>query len=209
MLNTLYRELQDRLISRGVETFNKYWYVVGIPPANTSNPSYQVYLDYVGYFDGNQVWPNWRLPPDCLKPMELWQRQTGNNFWTRMTCVADAISTRPIVPFFNVWDYQTDILYLPPASQSNDIKIKGLCYAPDITTVNSPVLVARCQSALALRLCERVSGQRGGLEMMAAWNKQAEAAEDMIVNRTARKESYQAFFRIPFRGRRSNRGRGW
>jgi hypothetical protein len=207
MLGRLYRELQDRLISASVETFNKYGYINGIPPASTSNPSSQVFLNYIGYFDGNEMQASWKLPPDLLKPLEVWERQSGNNFWVPLVPVSDSISTRPIMPFYNNWDYQNDTLYLPPANQTNDLKLKYLCYAPDITTVSSPVLIPRCQSALAYRMAAEVAKQRGGLEMAAVWSKDAETAEAEIINRTARRESYQAFFRIPFRRRRSGRGR--
>lgn len=207
MLNRLYRELQDRLISASVETFNKYGYINGIPPANTNNPSFQVWLNYQSYFDGNENLAAWHLPPDLLKPLELWQRQAGNNFWVPMKPVSDAIETAPIVPYFNVWDYQNDKLLLPPASQTNDIKLKYLCYAPDITSPSSPVLIARCQSALAYRMASEVAKQRGGLEMAAVWAKDADTAEAEIINRTARRESYQAFFRRPFRSHRGGRGR--
>lgn len=207
LLNKLYRELQDRLISASVETFNKYGYILGIPPANTSNPSSQVYLNYVGYFDGQNVQPNFKLPPDLLKPLEIWERQTGNNFWVPMKSAADSISTRPITPFYKIWDFETDTLYLPPGSQTNDLKLKYLCYAPDITTVNSPILVARCQSALSYRMAAEVAKGRGGLEMAAVWTQDAKDHEAAIINRSARKEQYQSFVRKPFRQRRAARGR--
>lgn len=208
LLNKLYRELQDRLISAGVETFNKYGEIDDIPPAATSNPSDPVYFTYASYFNGQEALADWHLPPDMLKPLELWQRQTGNNYWIPMKCVSDAIETRPIVPFMNVWDFQNDKLYVPAFSQSNDIKLKYLCYAPDITDVNSPVLIARCQSALSYRMASETAKTRGGLEMAAVWAKDADNFEAAIVNRTARKESYQAFFRKPFRNSSRSRRSG-
>src|SRR5580658_4868802 len=110
LLGKLYRELQDRLISAGVETFNKYGYIVGIPPANTTNPSIQVYLNFNSYFDGNEMQASWYLPADMLKPLEVWERQTGNNLWVPMRQAADSISTRVIKPFFSIWDYEADTL---------------------------------------------------------------------------------------------------
>lgn len=207
LMNLKYRELQDRLISNGVETYNKYGYLYGIPPANTSNPSSQVSIDFAGFFDGQNKWAKWTLPVDCLKILEMWERQSGNNYWSQMTPVADSISTRPIMPFFHEWDYETDVLYLPPQNQTNDLKFKYLCYAPDITTVNSPILVARCQSALAYRVAAEIAKMRGGLEMAGIWNQDADNYEKAIVNRTARSEAYKSFFRLPFRGRRGGRGR--
>ena len=207
LLNVVYRTLQDELIKRGVETFSKYGFILGIPPADTSNPSSQVWINYSGYFDGQEVLADFILPPDLLKPLELWERQSGNNFWVPMVPAADSLSTRPIVPFFNTWDYQTDTLFLPPANQTNDLKLKYLCYAPDLTSVSSSVLVPRCQTALAKRFLAEVAKQRGGLEMAAVWTKDGDYAVDMIVDRSARRQAYVKSFRQPFRMRRSYRGR--
>ena len=208
LLNVTYRELQDRLISRSVETFNEYWEIIGVPPADTSNPSDLVWFDYQSYFDGNQNQGKWHLPPNMLKPLEMWQRQTGNNRWILMKMVPDAIETSVIKPYPDLWDYQSDKIYMRPFSQTNDFKIKGLCYAPDLTDVTSPVLVPRCQSALAYLMMVEVAKMRGGLEMAAVWKQDAQAYEDAIVNRTARKDSYAAFFRQPFRSRGRGRSSG-
>jgi hypothetical protein len=200
LLNGCYRDLQDRLISKGVETFNKYWEIDAIPPADTSNPSTAIYINYTGYFDGTNMQSDWFLPSDMIKPLELWERQTGNNFWVPMTMAADSISTRPPMPFFHEWDWQNDTLYLPVANQTNDMKIKGLCYAPDITDTNSPILISRCQTALAYLFLTEMAKQRGGLELAAAWKADADMWINAIVNRTARKEQYGSYFRLPFRG---------
>lgn len=207
LLSGVYRDLQDRLISKGVETYSQYFFITGIPPANTVNPSQQVYLNYNGYFDGQQMNANWYLPPNMVKPLEIWERQTGNNYWVPMTQVADSISTRPIMPRISEWDWEAETLYLPPWNETNDLKIKGLMYAPDLTATSSPVLVARCQTALAYLLLVEVAKQRGGLEMAAVWQKDADNYVEAIVNRTARKEAYGSYSRIPFRRRRSARGR--
>lgn len=208
LANGCYRDMQDELVSHGVETYNKYGYIFGIPPANTSNPSSQIYINYVGYFDGQEMLADWYLPPDMLKVLEVWERQTGNNYWNRLTAAADSLSTRPMMPRFNSWDWETETLYLPPNTQTTDLKFKYICYAPDLTTISSPVLVARCQTALAYRILSEVAKQRGGLEMAAVWKQDYQTYRDAIVNRTARSESYKAFFRKPFRNRRSARGRG-
>lgn len=207
LLNNCYRQLQDDLISHGVETFNKYGEIVGIPPFANANPSEPAYLGYTGFFDGVQVWSTWTLPTDCIKPLELWERQNGNNSWVRMSQAADSLSSRPIMTRFGEWDFETDLLYLPPSSGVNDLKMKYLCYAPDISNTTSPILIVRCQHALAYRLLTEVAKSRGGLEMASVWAKDAQAEMQKIVNRTARKESYGAYFRRPFRHRRSNRGR--
>ena len=207
LLNERYRWLQQYLASRSVETFSKYAFIIGLTPANTGNPSVDVTIDYAGYYDGAMKWgPPLTLPEDMIKPLELWERQTGNNVWVPMRQAADSISTRPQMPRFNIWDFQNDVLILPGATQTNDLKFKYICFAPDLTTLASPVLVIRCQTALSYLVAEKAAEMRGGLEMAAAYHEKAEAAISEIVNRTARKEQYVNYHRLPFRARNSRRG---
>ena len=201
--------MQDELISKSVESFTKYGHIYGITPTMTANPRENVTINYQGYFNGQDLIPNVTLPADLIKPLELWESVGGQRFWMPMKPVSDSISSRPTRARFGVWDFTNDTLILPGASQTNDIKMKYLCYAPDITAPNSTIYVVHAQSALANAIVASVAKMLGGLEMAAVFEKDRKSAVDMIVNRTARAEAYKSFNRIPFRGRRgSSRGRG-
>jgi hypothetical protein len=208
LLNERYRWLQQRLISEGVETMTKYGIIIGLPPFAGTNIRVNVTLGYEGYFDGNQVWPPpLNLPYDLIKPLELWECQTGNQVWIPMTQASDSISTRSQNSRFRIWDYEQDVVIMPGATQQNDLKIKYLCIDPDITSTASSVLVARCQTALAYLVAEQAAKMRGGLEQAMQYHADAEAAIAEIVNRSARKEVYANFQRRPFRSRNARRGR--
>ena len=125
-----------------------------------------------------------------------------------MKPVSDAIASRPTTPRFGVWDFQNNTLILPGSSQTENLKLKYLCYAPDLTNPNAVAYVMHCQTALANRVVAAVSKMLGGVEMSAIFDKDGDKAVNMIVNRTARKEAYQSFSRKPFRGRGRGRGRG-
>lgn len=205
ILSKCYRDLQDRLISGGVETFSKYGHIYGITPTQAASPRTNVNISYQGYWNGQTSIPNIVIPADLIKPLELWECPSGAGFWTPMKQAADSISSRPTQNRFGIWDYQNDILILPGSSNTNDIKMKYLCYAPDLTGPLSVAYVVHCQTALSNMLVASVCKMLGGLEMAAVFQKDADQAIDALINRTARKELYGSYRRIPFR---SSHGRG-
>lgn len=209
MLAKIYRDLQDDLISVSSEIMNKYITILGLEPTEWNNPRENVTLSYLGFTYGpTQIDANITLPPDLIKPLELWECISGQQHWVQMRQAADALSSRPTTSRFRIWDYQNDVLIMPGASQTNDLKIKYLGSFPDLTNANSIVYVLRAQTYLACKLVAEVSKMLGGLEMAQIFDADAEKAKARISNRTARKESYGSYNRIPFRGRRgSGRGR--
>lgn len=253
MVNERYRYLQQKLISAGVDTFDKYWVVYGLPPSSNPNQRVPMLLTYTGFFNGTEflgsaVGVNWStaityyayqvvsyngvayialanapgqnlnqepdispsywavqqgpmLPQDLRKPLEIWESPNGGNVWKLMKQASDAISTRPIQQMYRIWDFKNDKLYLPPTSQSNDIKIHGLCMAPDITGSPSPILVMNCSTALAYLVVEMASRMRGGLKANE-FGALAKDAIDQIINQTIRKELYATYVKAPFRNSR-------
>jgi len=206
LLNERYRYLQDRLITAGVETFSKYGYVYGLTVNPNALASTQVKLTYADYFDGQTFWPTVHLPVDLLKPLELWEQIVGGQTWVPMKQASDSISSRSVQPRFSLWDYENETLFLPAASQTNNLKIKYLCYAPDLVSTSSLVLVPRCQTALAkLVACEVAKNRGAAPPIVAQLQSDADNAINMISNRTARKESYATYVRQPFRTRQGSR----
>lgn len=211
LLGKCYRDLQDKLISSGVETFTDYLHIYRIPPANSPAIRTLVDINYYGYFNGQRGRnPNVKLPSNLIIPIELWESQSGTaNTWIPMIQAADSISTRPPQPRFSIWDWTENKLILPQATQMNDLRIKAITYAPDLTGPNSVIYVAHAQTALANMLAAAAAKARGGIEMAAIFDADALAATNLIANRTAIKEEYANFTRRPFRGHRSGRsGRG-
>lgn len=209
MLEEVYEDFQDILIAAGVNTYSKYAVISAVPVVALADPTIQIQIDYVGTFDGLNNTAQPQLPVDMLEPLEFWERQTvpppsvNTNAWLPMKQASDSISTRQQSPRFSLWDWEDDTLFLPGATQVNDLKCKYLAYAPEITGSTSQLLVARCKPAVAAMLAEAISRSRGGLEGAAAFKQKADAAIERIISRTARKEQYASFVRPPFR----NRGR--
>lgn len=204
----IYRDLQDELISKGTETFRKFGHIYGVTPTQAANARTNVTITYQGYWNGQTLVPNIVLPADLIKPLEFWECVTGTQtFWSPMKPVSDAIASRPTRPRFGVWDFKNETLILPGSSQTNDLKVQYLCYAPDVTGPESLIYVVHAQSALANMMVAAVAKMLGGLEMAAVFQKDADKAIAAIVNRTATAEQYKAYNRRPFR-RSRGRGRG-
>jgi len=145
------------------------------------------------------------LPANLTKPLEVWERQAGNNFWVPMVQAPDSFNRFTLTERFGTWIFEDDRMILPPCSQANDIKIKFLGRKPPIITWNSPIMVGGAARALAFLALTDLAGGRGG-PMADSYKNKAEEAINQILNRTVRKMAYSSFVRLPFRGTR-NRGR--
>jgi hypothetical protein len=208
MLTKIYRDLQDELISGSSEIMNKYGFLLELEPTAFDNPRINVTVSYLGYTYGfNQIDPDITLPPDMIKPLELWECISGQQAWVPMVQAADSLSSRPTTGRFRIWDFQGDQLILPGASQTNDLKIKYVASFPDLVDGDSQIYILRSQTFLACQLVSEVAAMLGGLEMAADFEKRAIKGKTAIINRTARKEAYASYQRRPFRGRGSGRGR--
>ena len=259
-----HKTLRKMLTARGVNTYSKYGYALGLVPSATTDPTVQMELTYTGYFDG-VMWhgptvsaPQWNsgttytqgqlvtysglyylaqpnsganlnmqpnlfpafwtqvsaigptLPSDMTEPLEVWERATVTNGvntgkWTPVKQASDSISTRSIVGAFRIFDWQSDTLYLPPASRENDLKFKYLRATPRLTDFNQQVPLNDCEVAMGALICELYSGGRGGQEA-AVFSARAEKEVGLLAMPTDRKDQYASYNRKPFRGTRA-RGR--
>lgn len=218
MLDGAYRYLRKLLTSEGVNTFSKYIILTGLTPVanpgGIADPTIQVQLSYTGYFDGvtnfgpNSVpTPGPTLPSDLLEPLEIWERQSQTqNRWNPVHQAADSINTSTRSASFGVWDWETDILYLPGATLSNDLKLKYLYKMPMLTTPVQPVLIKDCMEALAALFVSAAAKSRGGTAVAADYERQGRDFVKLMVNQTARREAYGTYVRKPFRGH-GRRGR--
>jgi hypothetical protein len=212
MADLAHKTLRKMLTKAGVNTYSKYGFAVGLGASATTDPTVQMQLMYSGYYNGqlNSATPT--LPSDLIEPLELWERTTVSSgvntaSWVPMKQAADSISTRSIEGRFGIWDYESDILYLPPASQSNDLKLKYLVATPRLTSVTQQVPILDCEVAMGALIAELLSMGRGGAEATAQFHARAESEVQLMVSPTDRKEQYGSYNRKPFRGTRAGRRR--
>lgn len=202
MLQLCYEELQKRLVRGGMNTFNKYEVVTALTAVATPDPTTQVQLMYSGYYDGAALHANPTLPPDLIVPLEIWERQTGSlNRWSQMGQVSDSITTSFQTSYSREWDWESDTLFLPGATQSNDLKLKYIAFAPELAGAESQVFIVGCKVALAALIGEMAAGSRGGLEAAAQFKAKSDNEIQLLLAPYARKEQYASFVRKPFRSR--------
>lgn len=205
MADLAHKTLRKMLTKAGVESLNSYGYCLGMVPVATPDPTVQVQLSYTGYFDGVQMQATPFLPANLTEPLEVWVRQSGSyNRWSPVTQAADSISTRSQVALPGIWDWETDILYLPGFTQKNDLKLKYLIATPRLTAFNQQIPIADCEMAMGALIAELLSGGRGGAEA-AAFHARAESEVDLLVVPSARKGQYAMSNRRPFRSSRARR----
>jgi len=206
MLQLCYEKLQRRLIRGGMNTYNKTVDITGLTAVGTADPTTQVQLLYSGYFDGVNMAANPTLPPDLIVPLEIWSRQSATiNRWAKLGQVSDSITTSSQTSAFGEWDWETDTLFLPGSTISNDLRIKYILFAPELTGPDSQVFVVGCKVALAALIGEMAAKSRGGSEAAAAFKAESENEIQLLLAPYARKEQYASFVRKPFRGNRRGR----
>lgn len=207
MVDLAHKTLRKMLTKAGVNTLSKYAYATGLTAVATPDPTVQVQLLYTGYYDGVTMHAGPFLPADLVEPLEIWERLSGSyNQWARMTQAADSISTRAQTGAFRIWDWETDTLYLPGATQTNDLKFKYLIATPRLTSATQQIPIADCEMAMGSLIAEILAQSRGGVGA-AGFHARAESEVDLLVSPTSRKEQYASFNRMPFRGTRASRRR--
>lgn len=152
------------------------------------------------------------LPANLLEPLELWERATAapgtvnTGRWNPMKQASDSISTRAQTAAFRIWDWESNILYLPGATQTNDLKFKYLLATPRLTDVNQQIPIADCEMAMGSLMAEIFSAGRDG-DAAAIFGARAEKEVTLLATPTEIKEQYGAYNRRPFRGTRAGRRR--
>ena len=202
-----HKTLRKMLARAGVNTYFEYQVITGLTASATSDPTVQMQLTYTGYFNGGEPASTPALPSDLLEPLELWERQSATiNRWSPMKQAADSITCAQIESAFGLWDWESDILYLPGCSQSNDIKLKYLKVTPRLTSTNQQIPIMDCDMAMGALIAELLSASRGGAAA-AAFHARAADEVALLVDPTAKKEQYGTYVRRPFRATRAGRGR--
>lgn len=147
------------------------------------------------------------LPSTMTEPLEIWERQTGSiNRWAPMAQAADSISSATQTGRFRIWDWESDILYLPGATRSNDLKLKHLVATPRLTNPQQQIPIADCEMAMGALIAEILSASRGG-QAAPIFHARAASEVDLLVSPSVRKGQYATYNRKPFRGTRASRRR--
>lgn len=174
-MNSAIRDLYRDVRIMGQPTLIKDNYIVlGVPPVNSSlgvgvmNPAVQVALQYTGFFDGLQMWPNLTLPQDMILPLEVWERQSGTQFpFSQMVQSKSALYPQNQAQWMGNWEWRTDAIWMPGATLSVDLRLRYICSfadlaAPGIDWTQTFVPILDCSEAVAYKTALMVPGRLGG-----------------------------------------------
>ncbi len=201
-LNIAYRSIQHELADNGIEANVKQTDLLNVTATASSDPETQVFISQNGYFDGENNHENPKLPADMIIPLRLYERFSGTqNPFVQVQPAVDGIPVGlPISQNFRYWDFRTDAIYMPGATQDNDLRLRYVAYFPELTDANSVVHYRRIAVALAYMTAYVFSQPRGNEEAGSLLSR-AQQEIDNIVTQTTRKKQRRGSRRKPYGGR--------
>lgn len=111
-LSSSIREVYRELRNAGDPTLIHDNVQVNLPANSVTGPTIQTYLSYTGYWDGGVLNPSPVLPPDMLRPLELWEQQTGNQLpFVPMRQPQFGLPSRNQTFALGEWEWRGDRLY--------------------------------------------------------------------------------------------------
>lgn len=221
--NQAFRKLQEHLANLGTVRVTDELILTNLAAVPTGqDPSIQAYVDWNGYFNGATLNTGITLPENFIMPWKIGERQTGiNAFFVDMAQILNGLPSIWVQqPFNRVWEWRSDRIYMPGATQATDLRIRYHKYLADLIE-NSPTLatpwylqpipIARCTDSLSLFICAEVASARPDLGMDAnAFDTAARDAANVLYNRDVRRTQQTTTTRRSLSGRlESGGGDAW
>ena len=164
MLNSGYRHLQRKLVSRGYQTLKRRTVITNVLPIAVLDPGAEVAISYTGYFDGVGEHATPALPADMLMPMKLWERQHATTqIFQPMYIARDGLPSRPQSIWLRDWIWQNDQIQMCGATQTQDLQILYAAFLPDLVLTPTPseVLILRSENCLGYYTLGKWAESRG------------------------------------------------
>lgn len=174
-MNSAIRDTYRDLRIMGQKVLIKDNYLcLGLPPVNSylgvgvPNPAVQTSLQFSGWFDGLQMWPDWTLPSDFLLPLEVWSRQTGGgpNFG-EVPQASGALCPRLQDVSIGEWEYRTDGIWFNGSTVQRDLRLRYICtyvdlVSPDIDWETTYVPIMDSEECIADKIAVKYASRLGG-----------------------------------------------
>lgn len=168
LLNAAARYFARKLSNNGVRSFTIETVLTPITECNFPNlgeggedPGQEVYIGDTGYFDGSEFHYPPNLPSSMSVPRTLWERTTGSQEpWQLMTQKFDGLPSVPQGPRLGFWEWRTEQIWMPGATQTNDLKLRFDSDIIIFATPNDTVMVRGATEPLANYLAALVTNAR-------------------------------------------------
>jgi hypothetical protein len=190
-LNAAYHQVQFALATAGVETFVKEAILNDIPASTSTDTGAQVYVSDSGTFDGTTLNATPQLPVDLIVPLRIWERKNATspntNTFVLMNQKSDGLPTTTLGATLDMWEWRYDGIYMPGATQANDLRVRYHAALPDMSATSDPVQIRGVDNAMALLVAAAFALARGAPQAVAF-----EQAADRMIERmrllTSRRE---------------------
>lgn len=204
LLNFCYAKLQSWLEDSNVEACTYTEAIIGplsAAPTASSDINTQVRLGYDGYWDGgpDDTDPKYKLPDDCLMPLQMWERQAGQaGPFIEMKQVLGGLPPRSGAYNLRYWEFRwasTGVaIFMPGSIQSRLLRIR---YVPALPLLIAPVNpgdpypqipLARCGEALSYLVAAEFAEIRNAPNA-ANLRKKSDDQLNIISNKSAKREN--------------------
>lgn len=203
MCGVAFRKFQEFLASLKYSGLELETNFLAVPACVSADPLVQVYINYVGYFDGVTVQAAPVLPQALIRPYKIWERANGSvALLTELDEVLNGLPSTPKLQWNRQWEWRDDFLYMPGSTVVTDIRIRYASYFNDpidnTPAASTPwfaqiVPIMRCVDPLADYLCREVQIAREDPDGAAAFQASAEASAKLLVMRdTAQPQATQS-----------------
>jgi hypothetical protein len=164
--------------------------VEGLPvvasPQGTPDPTRQVALTSIGFFDGVIYWPNFLLPANCIKIERVWERlaNSGTNF-VPVTFAPSGLPPVMQVESFGYYELRQDSLWFPGALTSRDIRLRCTVQftplsGPNIDFNNTYIPVYDCERVVVGEMLHLYAIRFAPEQVMVAKDYRDEAKNDLL-----------------------------
>lgn len=210
MLATLNDSLEwfyNECNNHGIDTFKFETFLLSLTPANflpANDPGQQVHLDDTGYFDGQSYSLTPQLPTDLLQPTRMWERQSNSSEnWIPMADMADGLPSQTPGNRFGMFEFRQDGLYMPGATQTNDLRLRYVGTHPTITSVNDTLLFRGATGPMAYKSVALYLSSKNE-EASDKANSEANLRMSQLFSRNSRMKQRQSVSRKSYGSRRGN-----
>jgi hypothetical protein len=197
-LRTLARKLRN---TTGPMLIRDNVQILGIPPLTSPtaglavpDPSVQVALQYVGYFDGVTFNNQFALPADCLQVERVWERINGSgDEYVSLDQPAQGIPSLVQGIYNRCWEWRQDGVWMPGSTETMDIRLRYKAQVPviwtgDIDTSNTFIPINDCQDALAGLIVNLIAIRQGAMLLPAALQWANDQVNDFLNEQTKREQ---------------------
>lgn len=203
LLNDVMEWFEREVNNFGVDTFTRETRLVNILPVTTVDPGIQVVITDTGYNNGSGNYATPQIPPDLLEPLFMWERKTGStDTFVPMAEVPDGLPSVTQGDRLAMWDWREDGIWMPGATQENDIRLRYKGAHPTFATVDDVLEFRAATGPIAYKLASSYLASRSPAASEAA-NAEAEKRIAQIGTQNSRTKQRESNSRMSYGGQGS------